>query len=176
MQDLTLLPLYTSQEDKRLNDSYGEIGGLEAMRMVVKGIGVDGLLFQNQGQSWVIVKMDKIRWVWPGARAEGTHFSRAVVDRERGRNTALGKADAVKVLMPASKNLSRLSVKMEDRCSPLEQAPPLRGGDFSRHWGSIVRCSFCDRCGQRLDGTCQTIPRHGCILAEPASVSPGELL
>jgi len=63
MQGLTLLPLYTSQEDKRLNDSYAEIEGLEAMRMVVKGIGVDGLLFQNQGQSWVVLKMDKIRWV-----------------------------------------------------------------------------------------------------------------
>lgn len=63
MQGLTLLPLYTSQGDKRLNESYAEIEGLEAMRMVVKGIGVDGLLFQNQGQSWVVLNVDQIRCV-----------------------------------------------------------------------------------------------------------------
>jgi len=63
MQGLTLLPLYTSRDDERLKDSYAEIEGLEALRMVVKGVGVDGLLFQNQGQSWVVLNMAQVRQV-----------------------------------------------------------------------------------------------------------------
>jgi len=60
---LTLLPLYTSLDDKRLQDSYAEIEGFEALRMATKCTGIDGVLFQNNGQSWVVLKMDQIKQV-----------------------------------------------------------------------------------------------------------------
>lgn len=66
MQDLNLLPLlYTSQEDKCLSDSHTEIEGLEAMRRVVKRIVWTDYSFKTKDnrQSWVVVKMDKIRRV-----------------------------------------------------------------------------------------------------------------
>ncbi|HKF52233.1 MAG TPA: hypothetical protein VKB26_07965 [Candidatus Acidoferrales bacterium] len=63
IQGLTLLPLYTSSDDKRLHDSYAEIEGLEALRMAVKGAGVEGILFQNKGQSWLVLKTDQIKQV-----------------------------------------------------------------------------------------------------------------
>src|ERR1039458_5672903 len=48
--------------------------------------------------------------------------------------------------------------EMERRRSPLVSIPPL-GRGFSRH---------------RYDH--QTIPQHGCVRAEPASVSPGKII
>jgi hypothetical protein len=60
---LTLLPLFTSPDDKRLQDSYAEIEGLEALRMAMNCTGIDGVLFQNKGQSWVVLKMVQIKRV-----------------------------------------------------------------------------------------------------------------
>ena len=63
VQGRTLLPLYTSSDDKRLKDSYVEIEGLEALRMALNCAGIDGLLFQNKGESWLVLQMDQIRQV-----------------------------------------------------------------------------------------------------------------
>jgi hypothetical protein len=63
IQGLTLLPLFTSAEDTRLQGIYAEIEGLEALRMALKTSGIDGVLFQNKEQSWVALKMDQIRQV-----------------------------------------------------------------------------------------------------------------
>jgi hypothetical protein len=60
---LTLLPLFTFQGDKRLKNSYLEIEGLEALRMAVRSTSIDGLLFQNRGDSWVVLNMEQIKSV-----------------------------------------------------------------------------------------------------------------
>ena len=61
VQGLTLLPLYTCHGDKRLGESYVEVEGLAALRMAVQGIGIDGLLFQNREQSYVLLRLEQIR-------------------------------------------------------------------------------------------------------------------
>ena len=63
IQGLTLLPLYTSPDDTRLQNGYAEIEGLEALRLAMKCTGIDGVLFQNKGQSWLVLKMDQIKEV-----------------------------------------------------------------------------------------------------------------
>ena len=63
IKGLTLLPLYTSPSDQRLKNSYLEIEGLEALRMAVRGKGIDGLLFQNRRNSWVVLNMEQIKSV-----------------------------------------------------------------------------------------------------------------
>jgi len=63
IQGLTLLPLFTSSDDKRLQDSHAEIEGLEALRMALKTTGIDGVLFQNKEQSWVALKLDQVQHV-----------------------------------------------------------------------------------------------------------------
>jgi hypothetical protein len=70
IQGLTLLPLFTSAEDKRLQGSYAEIEGLEALRMALKTSGIDGVLFQNKEQSWVALKMDEIRHVLAASESQ----------------------------------------------------------------------------------------------------------
>src|SRR5215831_733124 len=60
-----------------------------------------------------------------------------------------------RVIVPHSVLAQR---EMEKRRSPLVSVPPLRRG-FSRH---------------RYDH--QAIPQHGCVPAEPASVSPGKII
>ncbi|HSY66822.1 MAG TPA: hypothetical protein VK829_19690 [Terriglobales bacterium] len=60
---LTLLPFYISPDDKRLHNSYAEIEGLEALRMAMKSNGINGVLFQNKGQSWVVLKKDQLKQV-----------------------------------------------------------------------------------------------------------------
>jgi len=75
--------------------------------------------------------------------------------------------------------------EMEKRRSPLEKIPPLRGGDFPGMWGYPSDDHFPSVCSARegppalLDiGSMsrQIIPQHGCILAQPASVSPGSFI
>jgi hypothetical protein len=63
MQGLTLLPLYTSSGDPRLHGSYAEIDGLEALRMALRTSGIDGVLFQNKEQSWLVLTMAQINQV-----------------------------------------------------------------------------------------------------------------
>jgi len=60
---LTLLPLYTFHGDKRLNNSYCEIEGLEALRITMKAPDIDGVLFQNRQDSWVGLDKKKIEQV-----------------------------------------------------------------------------------------------------------------
>ena len=63
VQGLKLLPLCTSSADKRLQGSYAEIEGLEALRMATKSAGIDGVLFQNNAQSWLVLKAGQIRQI-----------------------------------------------------------------------------------------------------------------
>ena len=63
IKGVTLLPLYTSRDDKRLKDSYVEIEGLEALRMAVKAKGIAGVLFQNKGESWVVLSTEQIKTI-----------------------------------------------------------------------------------------------------------------
>jgi len=58
---LTLVPLYTFQGDARLKNSYIEIEGIEALRMAERGTGIDGLLFQNSRDSWVVLNIKQIK-------------------------------------------------------------------------------------------------------------------
>jgi hypothetical protein len=60
IQGLRLLPLYTSSKDQRLQGYCAEIDGLEALRMALK-TGIDGLLFQNQGNSWVALNLSQVK-------------------------------------------------------------------------------------------------------------------
>ena len=60
---------------------------------------------------------------------------------------------------------------------------PSFGRWFSRHAALPIRCGlagarerYSRRCSDRLDEPNQAIPRHGCIPAEPAAVSPGKII
>jgi len=73
--------------------------------------------------------------------------------------------------------------EMERERSPLASIPPFQGGDFRGIRGLPIRCML-GRARKanfrapkhRLDEPHQAIPRHGCIPAEPASVSPGKVI
>ena len=60
---------------------------------------------------------------------------------------------------------------------------PSFGRWFSRHAVLPIRCGlagaregYSRTCSDRLDEPNQAIPRHGCIPAEPAAVSPGKII
>jgi hypothetical protein len=61
IKGLALLPLYTFDGDQRLKNSYVKIEGLEALRMAVKATGIDGLLFQNRHDSWIVLNREQIK-------------------------------------------------------------------------------------------------------------------
>jgi len=65
--------------------------------------------------------------------------------------------------------------EMERWRFPLVKIPPFQGGDFQgmRVYRPMLVC-----CANlhRLDESHQVIPQHGCIPAEPASVSPGDAI
>ena len=72
--------------------------------------------------------------------------------------------------------------EMERECSPLTSIPPF-GGDFQgiRVYRSDVGFlksaePKAPRSDYRLDEPIGTIARHGCVPAEPASVSPGKII
>ena len=60
---LKLVPLFTSANDKRLSAGRFAIEGLEALVMAFKTAGVDGVLFQNNRDSWVGVDKERIKRV-----------------------------------------------------------------------------------------------------------------
>lgn len=63
IEGLTLVPLFTACDDKRLHGSYVGIEGLEALRMAMKSTEIDGVLFQNKEESWVALTIDEIKQV-----------------------------------------------------------------------------------------------------------------
>ncbi len=58
---LTLVPLFTTESDKRLARGRFAIEGLEALSMALRAKGADGVLFQNNADSWVGLDNDRIR-------------------------------------------------------------------------------------------------------------------
>jgi len=60
---LKLVPLFTSEDDKRLAAGCFAIEGFEALSMALKAAGADGVLFQNNRDSWVGVDKERIRQV-----------------------------------------------------------------------------------------------------------------
>jgi hypothetical protein len=60
---LKLVPLFTSESDERLSAGRFAIEGLEALSMALKAAGTDGVLFQNNRDSWVGVDKERIRQV-----------------------------------------------------------------------------------------------------------------
>jgi hypothetical protein len=60
---LSLLLLYTSQNDKRLTESYIGIEGFEALSMSLRMNGISGVIFQNNVNSWVGLHNEKVKWI-----------------------------------------------------------------------------------------------------------------
>jgi hypothetical protein len=63
MNGLKLIPFYTSNNDERLRNSYFEIEGIDALKMVLDSEGISGLLIQNKDNSWVDFDEQKIKWI-----------------------------------------------------------------------------------------------------------------
>lgn len=60
VKDLKLILVFTSRTNPKLGDDYGEIDGRDALQIVLKSRGIDGLLVQSSGTAWVGVDRDKI--------------------------------------------------------------------------------------------------------------------
>ena len=60
MQGLEYVLVFTSRSNPKLGTDYAEIEGREALQMVLKSPGIDGLLVQSSGTGWVGLDRDKI--------------------------------------------------------------------------------------------------------------------
>ena len=60
VKNLQLVLVFTSSSNPELGAEYAEIEGREALQMVLKSPGIDGLLVQSSGTGWVGVDRDTI--------------------------------------------------------------------------------------------------------------------
>lgn len=60
VKNLQLILVFTSATNPKLGADYAEIEGREALQMVLKSPGIDGLLVQSSGTAWVGIDRDKI--------------------------------------------------------------------------------------------------------------------
>jgi hypothetical protein len=63
IEGLTLAAVFTACDDKRLRGSYVGIEGLEVLRIAMRSSEIDGVLFQNKEDSWVVLTTDAIKQV-----------------------------------------------------------------------------------------------------------------